>query len=138
MKGKFSEKDFDKQREYIYKYITSEEIDPRNKSDVIKKMKTSVIPKVIEEGTVIEGRIASITDFGIFVDVNLGKDLFVYKPDAKQIKKELIIGNYVNVKINRIDYGRIQFIREDLFSQEECERLRNRFYRKEHPLYRIF
>lgn len=100
-------------------------------------MKKSVIPPKVDKGIIVEGRISSITDFGIFVDINLTRNLFIYKPDVKKSEKELIIGNYVKTKISRIQYGKIQYIPEKMFSGDECEKIRNRFYRKEHPLYRI-
>lgn len=101
-------------------------------------MKKSSIPQIVDKGIIVEGRISSITDFGIFVDINLTRNLFIYKPDAKKIKKELIIGNYVQAKISKIEYGKIQYIPENMFNADECEKIRNRFYRKEHPLYRIY
>ncbi len=113
------------------------EVDPRSKRISLTMREREEPPKVdteklstLEPGSTVEGKVTSLTKFGAFVDVGVGRDGLVPLSQigpggAKQAGDVLQVGEQVRVRVMDVDKktGRIRLSMRNVYDREQMSTL---------------
>ena len=103
--------------------IVSSDLDSAEKA----KLMINVIIQQIEVGTVFEGIVTRITNFGAFVEISPGKEGLVHISQlahhrVSKVEDEVKVGDKISVKVKEIDdMGRINLSRKAVISSTDSQ-----------------
>lgn len=96
--------------ESIYKALTSDSLDPRQSIEAPLLKKSICKIEDLSRGTVLQGTVRNIVDFGVFVDLGVKINGLLHKSQVNNKRQPLLeqfsVGQIINVEITDIDIKR--------------------------------